>query len=748
MQQSHVLAVAAASVLFAACGGSGGGSGAIPGLQGAEQVTIVTANQGSAAMLDRGSRRSSLTDYQATTTRFWVRDRSMETLDTVNMILGFLHETNYWDDAVVNQGPYRALVKDEQRGEGGDGRGNTGPTFVEWVIDSSRASASAPQIVKFWLSETAEGVGDADRPPAIIYGHLQVDQEPSTGNTLGVFTLHFKELLEDAPAGSIDTQFEGYLQSVARTDGQSEVLFYMSHGDPDGVVAADTLANRQRVHVIGDPTTDSGRAYAEYKKVRNDGGVIDTEQGEFNLQFNSSYLAMHDLVADTYQVLDRNDFDTYVFNYGLFDRSSEAKVALQSGFPLETVAGDRGWVGFHGLWFGPSTTIADGQTLVRHSYTPGTPATNYTAVVVPGRLEKRTRHSFTVGDIDGEELDTFDPTAGQEILAVFSGTTLLKVAVRSGMDWNRLGSPVDITGNYTTGMWLHFYSQARGSVELIWPATLTASTPAFGWSQETINANSPEVAGGSLTLHGYFHQLRALITSNQANYSSGESAYWPDASDPSTGNQDYSFDPSTLMLTLGGQPVRLADGVSVGQGPGMFGFDCGPLFASPLATLGDAASQTTTYQWTTGANDWNQLRTVKNSGGAFVQFDQPLSFTYTHHETGSPYDGRSFQFEWDGSNLGGVPSLQSTTDNRWYPLFNIPSGTVLTTGGHDYLVKQLEGEQVMVAVGDPAGTIAAQGFDLTTSITQPDASGYADPAIGTRPTVTTPPLFVGGVKQN
>jgi len=88
-----------------------------------------------------------------------------------------------------------------------------------------------------------------------------------------------------------------------------------------------------------------------------------------------------------------------------------------------------------------------------------------------------------------------------------------------------------------------------------------------------------------------------------------------DASDPSTGNQDYSFDPSTLMLTLGGQPVRLADGVSVGQGPGMFGFDCGPLFASPLATLGDAASQTTTYQWTTGANDWNQLRTVKDSGG-------------------------------------------------------------------------------------------------------------------------------------
>ena len=39
-------------------------------------------------------------------------------------------------------------------------------------------------------------------------------------------------------------------------------------------------------------------------------------------------------------------------------------------------------------------------------------------------------------------------------------------------------------------------------------------------------------------------------------------------------------------------------------------------------------------------------------------------------------------------------------------------------------------------------------FDLTTSITHPDATGYADPAIGARPIVTTPPLFVGGVKQN
>ena len=37
--------------------------------------------------------------------------------------------------------------------------------------------------------------------------------------------------------------------------------------------------------------------------------------------------------------------------------------------------------------------------------------------------------------------------------------------------------------------------------------------------------------------------------------------------------------------SLGGAPVRLADGVTLTSGPGMWGIHCGPLFDSPLSSL-------------------------------------------------------------------------------------------------------------------------------------------------------------------
>ena len=63
-----------------------------------------------------------------------------------------------------------------------------------------------------------------------------------------------------------------------------------------------------------------------------------------------------------------------------------------------------------------------------------------------------------------------------------------------------------------------------------------------------------------------------------------------------------------------------------------------------------------------------------------MNFAAPLRFNYTHSEAGSPFDGRSFYLEWDGTNLHGIPYNEDTNDNRWYPAFNIPSGTTLTSG--------------------------------------------------------------------
>ena len=725
--------------LLAACGGGGGDStGSVQGLQAPEQVAIVESSTGSSSLrLPAGLRGITGSDYETDRTRFWVRDDSMQALDTVNMILSSLQQTNYWEQ--TNAGAYRALVEAEDGGGGGGERGNAGPEYEEWIVESTRANDTAPQIVSFWI-EQQESMGQ--NVPSIIYGKLTVTEEATDGQPLGQFTLYFKNLAASEAATSTDTMFEGYLRTVARTDGQSEVEFYMSHGDVGTSPALGEFAMRERVHVVGNPATDSGRAFAEKSFAQSQGGNVMTEIAEFQLQFDTDYVALRE-GSNNLSVLDRNDFETRVYRYGVYDATTETRVSQLSGFPVQTADGRNGWAGFHGIWFPEDVTLTNGMTLYRREFGSNA-AAPYTLVIAPGKLEKRTRSSITFQDLIDEELEYFSPTAGAELRVAYTGSDFVQLAHRVNGDWQLDQPPVSIASSFTTGQWVNCWSQSRGSVEFAWPSALGDSAPAFVWARETMTADSAELAGGDLTLHGYFHMLRAGITSNQANYQNSESPYLPDATSPSSGNQTYVFDKETLLLTLGNDPVTLGNGVTITQGPGMFGLNCGPLFATALTSFNDIPDQTTTYEWSVGTNSWNQLRTLRDAQGNYVQFDAPLRMTYVHSEVGSAFDGRTFFLEWDGTNLHGIPHQQD--GDRWYPQFNIPTGTTLTAGNTSYKVKQLEGEQFMVAVNNPSTVYAAQGFDLDgTPITEPTGAPYTDPAIGPKPTVTAAPLYVGGV---
>jgi len=741
---SRILVSLALGVALTACGGGGGSTGSISGLQGPEQVTIIESSGGSPSTvrLPRGVRGVDGSDFQTDPTNMWVRDDSMKSLDTVNMILSSLSQTHYWEQ--TNAGPYLCLVEDTSRGGGGGERGQSGPVYEEWLVNSTRANNSAPQHVSFWIKQD-ESMGLSVE--SIIYGHLVVTEEPSDAQPLGNISLTFKNLLATDPATSTNTMFQGYMRTVPRNDSQSEVEFYMWKGDPDGSVGVGDFAMRERVHVIGDPAAETGRAYSEWKSVFNPGGTPSTEQGEFQLQFNADYVARRDVAnSNTLSVLDRNDFDTYVFRYGLYDNTTEERVEQLSGFPIRDANGAQGWAGYHGIWFPDTVALTNGQTVYRQNFGSST-TTPYTVVVVPGRLEKRSRASLTLADIAGEDLEYFDPVAGVEQRVRFDGSAFQIVAQRSNGSWQAV-TPSAFGGTLPTGAWLNFWSQARGTVEMSWPASITGSVPAYVWSTEVITADSPDMANGDLTLFGYFHMLDAAITNTQANFIGGDSPYLSDATAVNSGNQTYVFDKETLMLQLGSVDVNLANGVTITQGPGMFGLNCGPLFPAPLASFNDMSTQTTTFDWRIGSNDWNQLRALKDGNDQYVSFEAPLRFSYVHDETGSPYHGRTFFVEWNGSDLHGVPYEESSADNRWYPLFNIPTGATLTSGQSTYKVKQLEGEQIMVEVGSPSTVYAAQGFDLDgTPITAPDSTPYEDPAIGAMPTIDDAPRYVAGVLQ-
>jgi len=435
-QRPLVLSFAVAAAL-ASCGGGDSATGTIEGLQGPQQVSIIDSNSSTSAVrLPRGVSAVTGSDYETDQTRFWVRDDSMQVLDTVNMILSSLDQTRYWEQ--TNAGAYRALVEEEETG-GGE-RGNQGPVYKVWTVESTRASSSAPQIVKFWLDET-DAMGT--NIPAIIYGRLTVTEEPSDTNPLGSFNLFFKCLpVSEAPT-STATMFEGYMRTVPRTDGQSEVEFFNGHGDPEGVVGSGDYATRERVHVVANRTAGTGRAYAEFKFVQNDGSQTNTDAGEYQLQFNDDYVALRDVTnGNALKVLDRNDFTTRVFRYGVYDATTEERVAQLSGFPVQDSNGNNGWAGFHGIWFPGNVTLTDGQTLLRRSFQDNS-TTPYTLVLVDGKLQKRTRSSITLADVQDEDLEYFTPGAGGELKVRFTGSDFVKVAERQNGQWQYI-TPVRI----------------------------------------------------------------------------------------------------------------------------------------------------------------------------------------------------------------------------------------------------------------------------------------------------------------
>jgi hypothetical protein len=739
VQRAHASSIVAFATL-AACGGGGGSTAPVPGLTIPAQISIVDANTGGSAALRpmRAGLGGTLTDYQRDQTRFWVHDESMGPLQIINEILCALDQTNYDHPDVINKGPYVVLVDCFSKGseQGGDRKNQQ---YEEWTVDSSRASEQAPHIVKLWIpNEEDMGAGPV---VGTIYVRVVIRSAPTENLPYGDFTLYFKGLSNDLPPTSTNTTFEGYLTTIARDDGQAEFAFYNGHGDPEaGDPGPGQYAMRERARVVGDPATRSGRAYTERRAISSKW----QEDAEYQVQFNANYLARKDKDG-VIEVLDRNDFDTHVWRYGLYDATTEARVARTGGFPVQTQAGDHGWASYHGVWFPERVTLTHGQTLIRRSHRDNT-TTNYTAMVVPGRLEKRTRATITLGDIAGEEMEHWDHTNQEIVLARFDGTDWLKVATRPnhGSPWSRLEPPVNWNGNFTQGQWVHMWSPHRGSVELAWETTPLTSTPAYRWTWSAINHDSPELAGGNLSLWAYWNMLRANITQNQANWQSGETPYFPPASNVGEG-RNYVFNATSLLLTLGGDPCTLASGVTVTQGPSLNGFNCGPLVATALGDLSEMNQQSVTYEWRTGTQAWNQLRALKNAQNQVVRFDPPLRMDYTHDEPGNPFHNRTFNLEWDGENLHGIPYQENPEQGRWYPMFNIPSGSVVTVGSTSYKIKQLEGEQVMVAVDDPMSVMTSEGFDLSGTIPAPSPSLWQDPAIGARPTVTAPPRFVGGL---
>lgn len=763
MRTSKLLAILAPLACLAACGGGSStpdpGSSTVSGLTGPSGVSIVTPDTsnvstgggGGAAGLTWPAGSQFLTD----SARVHVFDPSMEALEQGNQILCMVGMTAY--DQMVNEDPYIAQVDEALCEEGGEPTGGTGESsaieqkLLFFTVDANRASSSAPQINSVWVP--VNGPMDTEM---LIHARLTVQEGPTSTDPFGVFQLNW------AGVGPMQTVNDPGTWGVLNNDALAYpgFEFYENEGDVTAVHALNEYSRLTRVHVSLDTVTQRGAAKMEVTERYNFGaGDSGALTSNWRIAFNETHLKRQ-LDSGTVATISRTDFTDRVYRYNLYHAEGEDlgdRVALNSGFNIQSEGGSYGWAGYHGIWMPPQVTLEDGDIVTRRSHGNGT-ATEYEVDISPGRLIEFSRNTLDLGELTGQVFEWWD--SGNRYRVDYSVSDFRRVAVwnHSTEVWDAITPPTVINVAGIGGV-LNMWSQTLGG-----PVNYVDGESAITFFAERFVGPEHDLltspVGGNVQLLGYMQCLRSGILASEAE--TGD-VYLMNSNDVNTPHS-YRFNAADLTLRhdpVGDGSVLNEVGLATGEvpmsGPNTWGMRSGPLVESTtgLTNVWDIWGVATFYVYETGHNPWNQRMGLLDMQGAPVVFDRPIEFLYTHTTDNdmngdATYDGQRYLLSYQGpGNLHGLPYDPVDLDgdlepDRWYPRFSIKDGTLMGPTGAEYAIRAMEVEQTLNE--DPGG---APLLDVATAdgLALPDGSSYVVPDIGTQPTVTGPPAVINGVVQ-
>lgn len=755
--------------LLAGCGGGGGGGGgSIEGLSTPTELSIITPVDGSpspggtapGAGIDDFPADA---DYFEDETRVYVYDRAVEPLQIINEILCLMGQTAASE--LVNEPPYLAQIdesecaqgsnQDSNSSETGQSSGAQGEGLTLWTVESTRASASAPQIVHVWVPEEEE-----PDMPATIQVVNTITEGVSDANPFGEFQIDFAGVANEG--GSIDDPFfHGTLETI---DDSASIGFEMffSKGDLESVPASGESAEETQASVLidADQTSGSARILAQQ---RGDFGMGDSGllASEFLIAFDDAHM-LRSIDGGAAEAFFRDQFTETAWRYNLYYADGEnigERVELNGGFGIRTEAGDYGYAGYYGVWFPDEVTLENGETVVRSVFDEPTEDVPYTIVKGGGKAIRNTRNSIGLSDIVGDlfQWDYYNPEsmtfARYQVSHDGSNWTTVAVWNDETFSWDALDVP-EVIDTASIGF-LSLYSDALGG-----PASFTHNDDeVIYWTREILTPADAVLQGvASIDLYGYFNCLRSGILGSEAD--SGFVFLQPqfDVSMP----YHYVFDVATLTLMLdvngdGSELVNvgLAGGEAPTTGPNIWGMVSGALVSDTSGYLdpNEIWGAEVFYTYETGHNSWNVYTGLVDAAGADVVFDPPIQFNYVHTTANdrngdSTYDGKTYLLFYNGpGDLGGLPYFgidfdADGSEDRFYPVFSLADGILLGPSGTEYVLKALELEQSLLMDGAYAGSLDLTG---ASDLVLPDGSSYQAPDIGAAPVITDPPRVIEGV---
>jgi len=718
--------------------------------------------------------------YYTDTQHSHVEDATSHGIGQVNMITCFMSAMR--PDALVNEGDYVALVdqaKCDQNARSSTSNaaagsdGSQASSYMTATVNSSRTSNSAPMRMKAWVDDEQEG------HQGTVFVNVSATEAPTDANPYGQFRMDFCGRMDEMPT---QCMMHGFLQ------GSNGALdFYQVEGGGGGESSTVAL----RLSSVG---TTSGSGLLDMTRTENG--------ASHNVSYPFAYNQTNFLRGQQCFSRDASDPDTglSVWRYGLYDSVSGQRVARSSGFPIEYSTGGRTYHGHLGYWglhlpAEAEATLSSGATVQRVEYAGGNEPTrsDYTVVRGSGKLTKYTRnvrtlHAFdqikfntwvsdVTGFITGATPNTNYEMHWDEAQQLFVVTAQMECG-QNGCQTRDLETPQTIAAAFWQSRGgVQGWSQALGGevfidLRQVGGAVDSDAVNVVYRTQDLVYPSQMPAAlfcvrdcPTAAALESYF----APESTTESPFATGTYNHWG----PAASYVSYTTDAASVALLSGGQPVAFTDAEAYQQRPQhQWGVRSGRLFTNPTdaqCELGQYCDYKINdlevyYVWETGPNSWNQFAGVRDSSGAFVQFDAPLQVSYNVPAGAryGQYAGKSIVLQYGGfGDLWGIPGkcVSRATNEpvscdgqeaRYVPEFVIPHDTVLgqvTDGTNTYLVKWLDRE-IRFARKDAT---ACSGLTLPSNVTLPTAADLKDPSnpssdiyIGTQPEVTAAPRVIHG----
>jgi hypothetical protein len=347
-------------MLISACSGGGGGGGGgggevlsslTKGYSVPQGISVIPAENSeqlnksiqkrqrvlSALHLSKKSLQKAETDFEKTgNLELKVDEPALDEFSEIERILKIFKQTNYWEERVVNKGPYKALVKYEYD--------NNEFEFETWTIDSKMIVLDGKDVnrVRFWIPGSEDG-GETR-------GKLDIFSPPTDANKYGEWRL------DVTGEGNGDDDEGGYFSAESKLQSNGSIKLSMS-GDENG---SSVLYLKN----------DTGKGLVQYRDVDNcfEEYSKDCDLLEAKMAYNDTY-ALIQKGDEEEKCKDRSEYADIYMDYVIFDENG-ANINKVKTYNFPLIYNDKyyyysGWRGRNQLW-GEDSSNLKVNTILKH----------------------------------------------------------------------------------------------------------------------------------------------------------------------------------------------------------------------------------------------------------------------------------------------------------------------------------------------------------------------------------------------